>query len=117
GVLMLNASGLTSKVNELVFNGAGKLDLMNNSLVVQASASDRLAVLDEIANQIRRSRNSTTRWGGLGLASSTAANDGTRTSAIAAILNDNGSGGVLYTTFFGQPVDINSVLVRYTLNG
>src|SRR5207245_5393090 len=63
-------------------------------------------------------RNSTaTRWTGQGITSSTAASDATRSSGIGAILNVNGSGGVLYNTFFGQSVDANSILIRYTLNG
>ncbi|HEV8607086.1 MAG TPA: alkaline phosphatase family protein [Tepidisphaeraceae bacterium] len=121
--LTLNAGAGASKVSALNFDGStnnwqGQLDLKNNSLIIQAASANRLAVLDTILNQIRTARNSTsTRWAGQGIASSTAASDSTRISGIGAILNDNGSGGVLYSSFFGQPVDINSILIRYTFNG
>jgi hypothetical protein len=36
---------------------------------------------------------------------------------LAAILNDNGHGGAIYSQFDGFAVDINSILIKYTLMG
>ena len=36
---------------------------------------------------------------------------------LAAILNDDGTGHPLYSKFANQPADVNSILVKYTLNG
>ncbi|HEV8292116.1 MAG TPA: DNRLRE domain-containing protein, partial [Tepidisphaeraceae bacterium] len=121
--LTLESASAASKIATLTFDGSpnawqGKLDLKNSSLIVQATAATRQTIFDAIVNQIRTARNSTaTRWGGQGITSSAAAADANRTSGIGAILNDNGSGGLLYSTFFGQSVDIKSILIRYTLNG
>ena len=121
--LTLESATAASKVAALSFDGStnawqGTLDLTNSSLIVEASSVTRQTVLDTILNQIRTGRNSgATRWAGQAITSSTAADDSTRISGIGAILNDDGSGTVLYSTFFGQPVDINSILIRYTFNG
>jgi hypothetical protein len=122
-LLQLQSTTAASKVSTLSLDGAsnawqGTLDMKNSSLIVQASDADRQSVLSNILNQIRTGRNNSgARWTGQGIKSSTAAADASRTSGLGAILNDNGSGGVLYSTFFGQSADINSILIRYTLNG
>ncbi|HMC11049.1 MAG TPA: DNRLRE domain-containing protein, partial [Pirellulaceae bacterium] len=120
--LTLESTTAASKLSLLSFDGSanawhGKLDLKNSSLIVQADSADCQSVLSTILNEIRSGRNGATRWMGEGIASSAASRDSTHASGIGAILNDNGSGGTIYSTFFGQSVDINSILIRYTLNG
>ena len=123
GKVQLLSPTNASKVSALSFDGAtnawqGQLDIKDSSLIVQTTAATRQSVFATILNQIRMGRNSgAMRWFGEGIASSAASRDGSRSTALGAILNDNGSGGALYTTFFGQAVDINSILIRYTFNG
>jgi hypothetical protein len=113
-LLSLESATAASKISALKFDGVtdawqGKLDLKNSSLVVQATSTTLQGAFDTIVNQIRMGRAP----GGQGITSSAA----TRDTAIGAILNNNGSGGVLYSSFFGQSVDANSILIRYTFNG
>jgi hypothetical protein len=96
---------------------ANRLDLIDNDMIVQATAANRQSVLASIFNSLKSARNSSPRWTGLGITSSAAANDPRHITGLAAILNDNGAGGTLYSTFDGQSVDINSILVKYTYDG
>src|SRR5213075_3435660 len=45
------------------------------------------------------------------------ASDPNQLMGLGAILNDNGHGGPIYTSFDGKPVDMNSILIKYTLMG
>jgi hypothetical protein len=96
----------------------GKIDLNDNDMIVQATAAVRLTVLTKVNNLIKSARNtSPTKWQGYGITSSAAAAYPDGLTGLAAMLNDNGSGGTLYTLFDGLPVDINSVLIKFTWNG
>ncbi|HEV8378816.1 MAG TPA: DNRLRE domain-containing protein, partial [Tepidisphaeraceae bacterium] len=112
----------TSKLLSLEFDGSagawqGQLDLTNNALIVQADSATRLAVLTRIADQIATARNSgEARWTGQGLTSSSAAAS-RGLFGLSILLNDNGAGAPLHTTFAGQPADLNSILITYTLVG
>ena len=44
-------------------------------------------------------------------------NDSRGITTIAAILNDDGNGNELFTSFDGQLVDINSILLKFTYTG
>lgn len=57
------------------------------------------------------------KWDGLGIISSAAAQDATHLTTLGAILNNNGSGSPIYTTFDGQSVGPADVLVKYTYYG
>jgi len=117
-VLKLNgADANASRVTKLTFGGPtiGQLDLNDNDLIVQSSspATDFAAII----TKIQSGRNAATRWTGSGIASTAAANDPNQLMGIAAILNDNGHGAPIYTSFDGFTVDMNSILIKYTLMG
>ena len=56
-------------------------------------------------------------WTGNGIDSSTAAGDATHLHALGVILNNNGQGGAIYSSFEGQSADANSILIDYTFYG
>jgi hypothetical protein len=56
-------------------------------------------------------------WNGTGIASTSAAGDSTHLSALGSLLNNNGSGGVIYSSFDNQTVVPTDVLVKYTFYG
>jgi hypothetical protein len=106
------------KTNTLSLALKAKLDLTENDAIVQATAATRLAVLADITGWIAAARNTPLgRWRGTGITSSVAAGDIRGIATVAAILNDNGAGVPLYTTFDGQSVDINSILMKFTYTG
>ncbi|HEV8293616.1 MAG TPA: family 10 glycosylhydrolase, partial [Tepidisphaeraceae bacterium] len=102
----------------LTVSGLATLDLNDNDAIVQATAGTRMAVLAEISSWIASARNSISgRWRGAGITSSIAAADSRGITTIGVILNDNGQGGPLYSTFDGQSVDLNSILMKFTYTG
>jgi autotransporter-associated beta strand protein len=126
GTLKIAANGSnsgTSVVEVLTIAGStgswnAKLDLNDNDLIIKSSAANRQTALDTVFNQIKTARNtSPSKWQGNGITSSTAAGATGGYTGLAAILNDNGSGSTIYSTFDSQSVDINSTLVKYTWNG
>jgi hypothetical protein len=108
-----------SRVTALTFAGTsiGQLDLTDNDLIVQPSTNPGQA-LSFVISEIQTGRNgSATRWAGNGIASTSAAVDLNQLMGLGAILNDNGHGGPIYSSFDGMPVDMNSILIKYTLMG
>jgi hypothetical protein len=106
------------KTNGLSVLGLATLDLSDNDAIVQATTATRESVLADITSWIASARNSISgRWRGAGITSSTAAADSRGITTMAAILNDNGQGAPLYSTFDGQSVDLNSVLLKFTYTG
>ena len=94
----------------------GRLDVTDNALVVRATAETRAAVLAEVEGLIEAARNAAAGlWRGNGITSSTA--EARPVTGLAVVLNDRGDGTPLFTTFGGEPVDVNSVIVRHTFNG
>lgn len=99
----------TLVVTSLNLNTTGKLDLKNNSLIVNYTGSSPAASL---VGRLYAGRNAGA-WNGNGLFSSTAAADAAKTTAIGyADASDLGR-----TTFAGQSVDSTSLLFRYTYYG
>jgi len=86
-------------VPSVMIDGTGDLDLMNNKLVVEATTEKaaELAALQSVAHS--------------GISSSTASAN----YAIAVI--DNAALATPFTTFGGQPVDSNSILVSAEIAG
>jgi hypothetical protein len=111
------ASGGSDKVlrtNNLNLSGSGTLNIADHSAIVQATAATRLAVLAAVQNLIKSAHDGAPAWTGAGLTSSAAAaNQASR--AVGYMLN--GAGGTTYANFDGQPVDLNSILIRFTLVG
>jgi sugar lactone lactonase YvrE len=110
GRATLSANGsrvLTTKALQV----AGKLDLTNNDLIVNATPATREAMFSAVAAAIRSAHN-TPPWQGNGITSSVAATNASR--ALGVMLN---SGPNAYATFDGHSVDENSILVAFTLVG
>jgi PEP-CTERM motif len=108
------------ELNTLSFGGTtnnwqGKLDLNDNTLIVHnTSTAAATTELTQLTNQIHEGF--TGGWHGTaGITSSVAAT--TKNTAIGIELNDNGSGGTLFTTFEGQNVTNTDILVGYTYFG
>jgi len=107
----------------------GVFDLKNNDLIIQTNTeAAALSTLQNVTDMARSGYDSGD-WAGLGVTSSTANFDVTNgaspgLTAIGVILNDagdmvnpDGSGTPLYSTFDGKAVDQYAVLVKYTLLG
>ncbi len=121
----------TSSVNALAINGAGIVDLANNDLIVRSTptgkAAEKAAIQAEIVSaQNGPDVNLVTKWDGPGLTSSTArANNVTQQFdlfGIGVIINSDldtttGIPNSSYTTFSGQPVTPDDILVKYTYVG
>jgi murein DD-endopeptidase MepM/ murein hydrolase activator NlpD len=112
------AAGGADKVLRTVglsITGTGVLNIADHAAVVQATAATRLTRLAAVQNLIKSAHDSSpSAWTGPGLTSSAAAaNPASR--AVGYMLN--GTGGTTYATFDGLPVDLNSILVRYTVLG
>jgi uncharacterized lipoprotein YddW (UPF0748 family) len=106
------------KTDNLTLSSLAKFDLNDNDAIVQATSLSRQSVLDQVTAWIASARNNVAgRWRGPGITSSIAAADTRGITGIAAILNDNGAGGMLYTSFDGQSVNINSILIKFTYVG
>ncbi len=102
------------QLDSLTLSGAsgawtGKLDLSNNDMIVHNGNAATLT------NQIQQGYNNGPWNGSGGILSSTAA--GTNNTALGIELNNNGSGGVLISSFDGQTVTTSDVLVKYTYFG
>ena len=121
----------TSAVDNLSVNGTSRFDLNNNDLVVRATAATKNAVHDAIEADIVSAQNGLdaaliTKWDGPGITSSTAraANvaQGFDLTGIGVIRNSDldvttGISGSSYTSFSGQTVTPDDVLVKYTYIG
>ncbi|HEV8604442.1 MAG TPA: peptidoglycan DD-metalloendopeptidase family protein [Tepidisphaeraceae bacterium] len=107
--------GKVLRTNSLSLAPTATLDLADNAMIVQATALTRNAVAANVRNWIKSARNTNLAlWTGPGLTSSLAALlPGSR--AVGYMMN--GAGGSNYATFEGQAVDLNSILVRYTVLG
>jgi len=105
GPLNLTLAGSTSALN-------AKFDLKNNDATFQSTAANKSADLSKLHNQLKQGFNNGD-WKGQGITSSTAAANTNNDTALALI--DNALLG--YTTFFGQPVTADSILLKYTYYG
>jgi hypothetical protein len=121
----------TSALEALSISGPGRLNVNNNDVVVRATAATKNTVHGNIEDDIVSAQNGPdesfiTKWDGPGLTSATA-----RTANVAAGFDLTGLGvirnsdldiasgvpGSTFTTFGGQPVTPDDVLVKYTYTG
>ena len=121
----------TSAVDTLSVNGTSRFDLNNNDLVVRATAATKDAVhaaiqADIVSAQNGIDANFITKWDGPGITSSFARTANVATGfdlvGLGVIRNSDidiitGLPGSSYTTFSGQPVTPDDVLVKYTYIG
>jgi hypothetical protein len=103
--------------NSLTMAASTKLDLADGDMIVQADAATRQSVLTTLTARIASARNVNPKWTGPGITTSIAPTVANGITGLAVVLNDNDQNGALYTTFDNEPVDRNSVLVKYTWNG
>ena len=102
---------------------AGQLDLKDNDMVIHNSLLASVQAL--VASGLNKAGGTGGYWNGPGIVSSTAAADTSYLTTLAVIKNDNGLGGVLYSTtpgnalgsFDGQTTSIADILVKYTYYG
>jgi hypothetical protein len=121
----------TSDISSLSIGATGKLDLNDNDLVARAADETKDAVHADVEAKIVSAQNGLdaaliTNWDGPGITSSTAraANvaQGFDLTGIGVIRNSDldittGVPGSAYTTFSGQSVTPDDVLVKYTYVG
>ena len=88
---------------------SGTLDLTNNVMIIHNGNLASITTL--LANGYNGAD-----WNGTGIASSAAANDASKMTALGVLLN-NQNGFTFYSTFDGQPVSASDVIVKYTLYG
>jgi hypothetical protein len=86
----------------------GTIDV-NEALVLLATPATSDAVLTQVEQQIRTSRNASPQWTGPGITSTAARID--PLTGLAGMINPG------LATFRGEVVDANAVLVKYTYNG
>jgi hypothetical protein len=105
--------GKVLRTSGLAIDPAGKLDLNDGFLIVDATAGTGNAVLAQVSDAVRSGYNPLAgqHWTGNGI-TSTAARNAAASVGLGVILNDGGLG-----TFGGQTVTADSILVRYTLLG
>jgi len=115
----VNLTGVGSqvlRVNSLSLEADTVVNIASHSMIVQSTAADRVGVLANIRSWIRAGRNGGA-WNGNGITSSAAADDPTRNTGLAAIINDRGDGSVVRGELGGMTVDANSILIKWTYNG
>lgn len=117
GAAKLAAGGTRSIYTQALTFAGGTLDLADNDMVFQPNGVTPQQALASVTAAIASARNGPGGlWSGAGLSSSTAAGQAGRTT-LAVMLNNNGTGQPLLTTFAEHSVDANSVLVKYTYAG
>jgi hypothetical protein len=100
------------RTSSLAITGEGQLDLFDNDLILECEGDAAPeALLAALMDSIRSARNNGA-WTGPGLTSSSAANN--ELTTLAVMLN---TGPNAKTTFSGQDVNSNCLLVKYTWNG
>jgi uncharacterized delta-60 repeat protein len=97
------------RTGAIAMSPTSKLDLQNNNMIIDATAETRDAVHAAVRGLVAAARNASTRWGGPGITSSSAA--ARPVTTLAAMVNPG------LETLSGQPVDADDVLVKYTYNG
>jgi hypothetical protein len=106
-------------------NWTGRLDMVDKDLVQHSTSGTRVADAARITNQLKQGANFSHAgqfWTGNGIVTSLGGNGSTSYTAIGVAVNDfallgGAQTGALYSTFSGQNVGINDVLVKYTYFG
>jgi T5SS/PEP-CTERM-associated repeat protein/autotransporter-associated beta strand protein len=122
GAAMQLATSLATPHNIVLKTGSinthtsGRLDLCDNKLIV--SGGDAAAITGLIKSGFNLGG---TLWAGPGITTSLGGNGSSNFHALGVILNDLASvgqpSGPIYTSFGGQDVGVNDVLVKYTYFG
>jgi autotransporter-associated beta strand protein len=116
GKAAMDPGNMVLIVDDLTIDGAGQLDLANNSAVIHATHDTRDQLLADLHKLARTGRaHDANLWQGPGLASSSAAQNPFK--GLAVVLNDKGDGTPIRTDFLGESVGIDDVIVFYTWTG
>jgi len=117
GPVTLSAGGgKTIKTNTISFSGIGKLDLKDNALIVDYTGATPLStIIGNIMTARAADAFGNASWTGNGLTSTTA--QASPFGFALGVVDNSALGAGAYATFFTQPVDSTSILVRYTRNG
>jgi hypothetical protein len=102
-----------------------QIDVKDNDMIVHSSSSARVAKAAEITNQLKQGANFANAgqfWTGNGIVTSLGGNGSTSYTAVGVAINDfatlgGAQTGAIYSTFDGQAVGVNDVLVKYTYFG
>ncbi len=115
--LTLAGAATVLRTSSLSIAQQATLDLDRGSLVLQTTPSNRFQILNTVRSMIKSGYgNPANPWLGSGI-TSTAARSNSHTG-LSAILNDfGGSAGPVLTSFAGELVNVNSVIVKYTWTG
>jgi autotransporter-associated beta strand protein len=122
--------GNTLATPSLVIAGAtdawtAQLDVKDNDVIVHSDDASRVAKAAEITNQLKQGANFANAgqfWTGQGIITSLGGNGSTSYTAVGVAVNDfatlgGAQTGAIYSTFDGQDVGVNDVLVKYTYFG
>ncbi|MGE5610800.1 MAG: hypothetical protein ACM359_16235, partial [Bacillota bacterium] len=101
------------KLSQLTIGRDATLDLADNALIVSAAPEARQQALAALSVAIQSAR-AAGDWSGSGLSSSTA--KANKQTGLSILLNDR-AGQAILTSFAGQPVTENDILVKHTWNG
>jgi hypothetical protein len=102
---------------------SGKLDIKDNDVILRSSPANRLGDFARVTNQLKQGANfSGAAWTGNGIVTSLGGDGASGFTAVGVAINDYGLlGGVqtgpLFTSFDGQSVGVNDVLLKYTYFG
>jgi autotransporter-associated beta strand protein len=102
-----------------------QLDVKDNDMIVRSDDAGRVAKAAEITNQLKQGANFANAgqfWTGQGIVTSLGGNGSTSYTAVGVAVNDfallgGAQTGAIYSTFDGQDVGVNDVLVKYTYFG
>ncbi|WP_428937553.1 hypothetical protein [Fontivita pretiosa] len=110
-------SGRTPVVSALDITGSGRLDLNDNAAIVTTGNEATIAARIKSALENGGAYD----WAGPGIGSSFAAMQnaaaGSYLYGVGVLLNNDGSGNLIHTSFAGQPLSGNEVLVKFTYFG
>ena len=134
GAVVLNALSVTGSgrvflpidsesvldLKRLSIDPGAALDLGDNDLILRSDADHRAAMLAAIQQMLASARGGPgASWSGSGIGSSAAPANGRK--GLAAIINEritnDGTPVAIHTSFGGQNVDTNCILVSWTWNG
>jgi lectin family protein/PA14 domain-containing protein len=104
------------RTNGLSMAAGATLDVGDGDVIIQSSAAAKMALWNTIMGLLRSGRTGGA-WTGPGIRSATAAALTTRATNVGVILNDNGSGGTILPAFNAEPVNANTILLKYTYYG
>jgi O-glycosyl hydrolase len=113
----LSYSGKLLTVSALSLDAAARLDLAGNKMIIHATSGSLASVLTSVTGWLATGYGvGASHWNGLGISSTTAWGDSSHLTAVGMMSNTLGTGQRL-STFGGETVNANDILLRYTYYG